>query len=483
MSASPRPPYPSRLSRGTFWGAKANLLFPQQLDHVLTPVREFKPFEQLQVAGKAYATLSVAVPSRLQSRHLRIAVKDIFRVHGLKTSLCNSSYYQLSSPALQSAGVVQKLVSRGHHILGLTKLSSMIAREEPSDAVDFQTAFNPRGDGYQSPAGSSSGSAAAVASYEWLDSAIGTDTSGSGRRPALVNGIFQFRPSHDAVPLDGMVPTFLQFDTPCVFARNLEVLEDVLSAWVPRVDLSLEKSNSDLEIIYPLDYLPKAVPGQLAILDSFVDDIATHLNAAITRISIRKSWEAASPPNASDDIEVYLKDVIAHTYHYSFYHASDGFRTEYLEKFGREPYVIPFVKQRWASGAAVSTEQYIEGLRKLEVYRDWLLRNIFKTKKALMVLPISPVEPHYRDERTESPSQQSATDELFLSPILRSPDIVVPIGEIPYQSRITRNQELLPIAINVVGTPGMDYWVLECMRTVLQKSGRPSEVKAGKRMF
>jgi Asp-tRNA(Asn)/Glu-tRNA(Gln) amidotransferase A subunit family amidase len=359
----------------------------------------------------------------------------------------------------------------------------MIAREEPSDAVDFQTAFNPRGDGYQSPAGSSSGSAAAVASYGWLDCALGTDTSGSGRRPALVNGIFQFRPSHDAAPLDGMVPTFLQFDTPCVFARNLDVLEDVLSAWLPRAETRLEQSNSNLEIIYPFDYLPTRIPGQMEIFDSFVDDMATHLNATITKVSIRKCWEEAPPNSASSNIEEFLKDVIIHTYYYSFYHSSDAFRTEYSKKFNRKPYVIPFVEQRWASGATVSTDQYEEGLRKLEIYRTWLLGHIFKEKKTLMVLPISPVEPHYRDERTESPSYQTATDELFLSPILHSPDIVIPIGEIPYQSRITGNQEQLPVAINVVGTPGMDYWVLESMRTVLQKSGRPWKVKSGSRMF
>lgn len=450
---------------------------------ILIIVSESGPFEQLQVAGKAYATLGVAVPSRLQSRHLRIAVKDLFRVHGLKTSLCNSSYYQLSSPAIRSADAVQKLVNQGHHVLGLTKLSSMIAREEPSDAVDFQTAFNPRGDGYQSPAGSSSGSAAAVASYGWLDCALGTDTSGSGRRPALVNGIFQFRPSHDAAPLDGMVPTFLQFDTPCIFARCFDVLEDVLSAWVPKADQNLEKSNSDLEIIYPFDYLPTRVPGQMEIFDSFVDDMATHLNATVTKISLRKSWQEAPPNHASSDIEEFLEDVIVDTYYYSFYHASDEFRTEYFQKFERKPYVIPFVEQRWASGAAVSAEQYKEGLRKLEVYKTWLLSKIFNSNKTLMVLPISPVEAHYRDERTESPSYQTATDELFLSPILGSPDIVIPIGEIPYQSRVTGNQEFLPVAINVVGTPGMDYWVLESMRTVLLKSGRPSKVNAGSRMF
>jgi hypothetical protein len=141
------------------------------------------------------------------------------------------------------------------------------------------------------------------------------------------------------------------------------------------------------------------------------------------------------------------------------------------------------VEQRWASGATVSAVQYEQGLRKLEVYRTWLLSHVYKDKKDLMVLPISPVEPHYRDERTESPSYQTATDELFLSPMLRSPDIAIPIGEIPYQSRTTGNQEQLPVAINVVRTPGMDDWVLESMRTVLRKSGRPCRVKPGSRIF
>lgn len=42
--------------------------------------------------------------------------------------------------------------------------------------VDYQAPWNPRGDQYQSTGGSSSGSAAAVAAYDLLDIAIGTDS-------------------------------------------------------------------------------------------------------------------------------------------------------------------------------------------------------------------------------------------------------------------------------------------------------------------
>lgn len=60
--------------------------------------------------------------------------------------------------------------------MGSTKCSSMISREDPVEAVDFQVPWNPRGDGYQSPVGSSSGSAAGIVSYDWLDFTIGSDS-------------------------------------------------------------------------------------------------------------------------------------------------------------------------------------------------------------------------------------------------------------------------------------------------------------------
>ncbi|KAJ4402242.1 hypothetical protein N0V85_005352 [Neurospora sp. IMI 360204] len=54
-------------------------------------------------------------------------------------------------------------------------MNSFANWEEPIEYVDYQAPWNPRGDQYQSMGGSSSGSAAAVAAYDWLDIAIGTD--------------------------------------------------------------------------------------------------------------------------------------------------------------------------------------------------------------------------------------------------------------------------------------------------------------------
>ena len=129
-------------------------------------------------------TLGIAVPSRLRDgiaaakplAGLRVAVKDIFEIEGIRTSLCNRAYYDLYPPAAKTAACIDILRQLGAIVVGTTKLASFAATEEPIECVDFQAPWNPRADGYQSPAGSSSGSGVAIASYPWLDIAIGSDS-------------------------------------------------------------------------------------------------------------------------------------------------------------------------------------------------------------------------------------------------------------------------------------------------------------------
>lgn len=87
------------------------------------------------------------------------------------------AWRQLHPPAAQHAHCVQRLLDAGAVVVvGKLELEAMIVREEPVRAVEFTDPFNPRGDGYQVPSGSSSGSAAAIGSYGWLDFPIGPDT-------------------------------------------------------------------------------------------------------------------------------------------------------------------------------------------------------------------------------------------------------------------------------------------------------------------
>lgn len=145
-------------------------------------VHRFAPLHFLDKEG---IWKNVAVPSRLyslptQEKPLagkRIAVKDNYRLSGVKSTFSSRPYEATYGPDKETALLVQNLIKLGAIIIGKSKMSAFASAEEPTDQwVDFHAPFNPRGDGYQTPAGSSNGAAAALSGYDWLDFAFATDS-------------------------------------------------------------------------------------------------------------------------------------------------------------------------------------------------------------------------------------------------------------------------------------------------------------------
>jgi Asp-tRNA(Asn)/Glu-tRNA(Gln) amidotransferase A subunit family amidase len=90
--------------------------------------------------------------------------------------MMSSSYTEWSVPDEENANYVKKLIDLGAVIVGKTKMTNFASSDEPTDQwIDFHCPFNSRGDTYQSPLGSSSGAAASLAGYGWLDYAIAGD--------------------------------------------------------------------------------------------------------------------------------------------------------------------------------------------------------------------------------------------------------------------------------------------------------------------
>lgn len=130
------------------------------------------------------SALTVAVPSRLYFQPtdakpyagLRLAVKDIMDLKGLKTGASSRAYTSLYPPKSANSETIQRMVDLGFVIVGKLKTSQFADSEWPTcDWVDYHAPFNPRGDGYLTTSGSSAGSAAAIASYDWLDYSLGSD--------------------------------------------------------------------------------------------------------------------------------------------------------------------------------------------------------------------------------------------------------------------------------------------------------------------
>jgi Asp-tRNA(Asn)/Glu-tRNA(Gln) amidotransferase A subunit family amidase len=140
-----------------------------------------------------------------------VGVKDVFRARGLPTRA--GSRLPAAAFAGEEAASVQRLREAGAVVLGKT-VSTELAYYEPGRTR------NPRAAG-RTPGGSSSGSAAAVAAGQ-CPLALGTQTIGSVCRPAAFCGVVGFKPSHERVPRDGVVPLAPSYDHVGVLAASVE---------------------------------------------------------------------------------------------------------------------------------------------------------------------------------------------------------------------------------------------------------------------
>ncbi|KAK3943635.1 amidase signature domain-containing protein [Diplogelasinospora grovesii] len=458
--------------------------------HAIRPGGPHGKFLELKVAGShCLRTLAVAVPSRagpaptpaFPLKGFRIAVKGIFEIENVRISVCNKAYYELYPPPKKTAACIQILIDAGATVVGTTKLASFAATEEPVECIDYDAPWNPRADGYQSPAGSSSGSGAAMAAYEWLDFTIGSDTSGSGRRPGHWNGCFAMRPTYGVLLSEGYVGSFKQFDTPTFYTRDLRKGKYFAESWYGKA-LSPPPRSGKPAIIYPTDYMSLiSNKVQNDVIDAFVRDLESSLGVAHERISFNELWDSTTPEAANGmSLQEYMKDASRNSFFHDDYHSFDKFRKDYVQKFGKQPYLA-----RQELSSKIAQEERNIAVDRLEVYRKWFTEHFLQVgkKDTLVLIPIEEISPRYRDEAPAYHFNPVGVPMLFVSPILGAPELTVPIGLSLYLSKVTGCEEKFPIAISILGSPGRDLELFDIASGCLKKCGRPDTVKPGKEMF
>jgi Asp-tRNA(Asn)/Glu-tRNA(Gln) amidotransferase A subunit family amidase len=152
-----------------------------------------------------------------------VGIKDIIDTGDMPTE--NGTVLHAGRTPREDAAVVAKLRAAGAVILGKT-VTTECAYFHPGKTRNPQ---NPE----HTPGGSSSGSAAAVASG-MVPLALGTQTNGSVIRPASFCGAYGLKPSHGLVPRTGILKLSRTLDHVGVFARSLEDLAlamESLTGW------------------------------------------------------------------------------------------------------------------------------------------------------------------------------------------------------------------------------------------------------------
>ena len=220
----------------------------------------------LETQPSLNAFLEIWADKALESAHLRdkelqaghdrgllhgipLAHKDCFNIIGHAPTI--GSKARTSDPCHENARAIELLEQHGAINVGTLNLSEMVAGPTGQNPIfgDCCNALDPK----RISGGSSSGSGAAVASGAVFGS-MGSDTGGSVRIPASLNGVYGLKPTYGRVSRAGCFPRAHSVDCAGPIARSAQDCAALLQTVAGR-DPNDPSS------------LPVAVPDYLNLLD------------------------------------------------------------------------------------------------------------------------------------------------------------------------------------------------------------------------
>ncbi|MBZ0271069.1 Asp-tRNA(Asn)/Glu-tRNA(Gln) amidotransferase subunit GatA [bacterium] len=227
---------------------------------------------------------------------LPIALKDILCTQGVRTTAASRILGNFV-PAYSATCVEKLCVEAGAISLGKTNMDEFAMGSSGENSA-FGPTRNPH-DLSRVPGGSSSGSAAAVASGMAL-AALGTDTGGSIRQPASLCGIVGLKPTYGRVSRFGVIAYASSLDQVGPMTRTAEdaaMLLEAICGHDPRDSTSSPDAAGDftsglkdgidgLSIGVPAEYFGEGVDPAVAKTVRESIERARELGASIREISL-----------------------------------------------------------------------------------------------------------------------------------------------------------------------------------------------------
>ncbi|MBY0318417.1 MAG: amidase [Reyranella sp.] len=347
----------------------------KQLDSFVTLTAE-----RARTEAKAAEAAIMALGPLSRLHGIPYCLKDIFDTAGIRTTAM--SKLLADNVPTRDSHCQEKLAAAGGVLLG-KNATWEFAHGGPSWDILFPPARNPW-DRTCSPAGSSSGSAAAIAAGFAL-ATLGSDTGGSIRGPAAACGIAGLKPTYGLVSRRGVLPNCFSQDHAGPLAWTTEGVAILLQAIaghdpedpgsvdvaIPDYSAALTGSVKGLVIGVPTAWLEKEAPPSPATMAAFEAalDVFRGLGASVRPITL-------PPLEQFDDVKKTIAISELFTIH------SADLRTR-PELFGAS------LRYRIIAGGLVRAEDYIQAMR----LRTDLARSLQAVLSTVDVLMLPTGEP------------------------------------------------------------------------------------------
>ncbi len=362
-----------------------------------------------------------------------VGVKDLFHTTAFPTRAGSRAYLQpAGGPNAES---VDRLVANGAIIIGKTT-----THEFATGLGDPRTgnAWDP--DRY--PGGSSAGSAVAVAAGSAV-AALGTDSGGSIRQPAALNGVVGYKPTRGLISETGVVPLTRTMDTVGLITRvvaDCSQLLDVLSQRGEGHELADRPVRVGLAL--PTD----------EFTDSRVADV------------LARAVGAVSSSSTLDTVEVRFADHLRGTAIGMTLIQSEAaeIHRERLERRGDlyGPAVRAFL-----DGGRKIPQQRLDLARQARRELQLEVDRLFNSNRIdILITPTVTVSPPLLDEFDPSRDLGPLLDYTVVANLTGQPAITVPcrVGD-----------SGLPVGIQMLGRPNHDHGLLRAAAAVEQVVSPP----------
>jgi len=298
-----------------------------------------------------------------------LAIKDMIDIAGVETTA--GSRVLASNVACRSATVIERLFEAGAISLGKANLHEFAYGTTGENAA-YGTALNAY-DPARLACGSSSGSAAAVA-HGLAVAALGTDTGGSVRIPAVLNGLVGLKPTFGRISTEGVLPFCWSLDHVGLITRTVRDCADLLvtcgeAATPPMSSTTAPGFLSGLKVGIPRGYYwENADPEVLAAAEEAIRCLER------AGVSVR-SVELPAPTEArAVSLTIQMPEALS-------------FHSQYLGE--RSDLYGADLRSGLALGQFILAEHYVRAKRFLSVYRA-RMKAVFETVD-LIVTPATPV--------------------------------------------------------------------------------------------